>query len=287
MTVAATTQENAVATRDVNSLTIKAFFDQNWVKAAIAAVLPKSLTPERMLKVALLAVNKTPKLGDCQRMSLYEAIVQAAELGLEPNTPLGLAYLIPYGNQVQFQIGYKGLIRLAYNTGEVSSIVPRVVYRDDKFRVRYGVEDTIEHEPKMDGDAGPLVAVYALIRYTDPARRPDFEVMTRAQIDKIRALGAKGGPWGAHYDEMAKKSAIKRLLKRAPLSPEKADILARAIEVEAQHEVDLPDLAPEAVEKKPRADLLADRLAPAKQAAPPIDIPADRVEGGYGPPEAE
>lgn len=87
----------------------------------IRRALPVVLTPERFLRMALSAVNNTPKLAECTPMSFIAAMMNAAQLGLEPNTPLGQAYLIPYKNknqlECQFQIGYKGIIDLAYRTG--------------------------------------------------------------------------------------------------------------------------------------------------------------------------
>lgn len=226
---------NAVAVQrlKMNDLSVKDFFGQENIKKAIASVLPIGCTAERMLKVALMAVNKQPALANCTRDSLLQAIMQSAELGLEPNTPLGLAYLIPYGREVTFQVGYKGMIRLAYQSGGLSSLFARVVYKNDPFAIHYGTDNKIEHRPLLEGDAGPMIGVYAVMTREGSAI-PDFEYMTKAQVDAIRARSPAGrkGPWVSDYDEMAKKTAIRRLLKRAPLSPEKSELLAKALEAD-------------------------------------------------------
>ena len=97
----------------------------------IRRALPAVLTPERFTRMALSAVNNTPALAECTPMSFIAALMNAAQLGLEPNTPLGQAYMIPYKNkgilECQFQLGYKGMIDLAYRTGQIQMIQAQVV----------------------------------------------------------------------------------------------------------------------------------------------------------------
>ena len=92
----------------------------------IRRALPTVLTPERFTRMALSAINNTPALAECTPMSFIAALMNAAQLGLEPNTPLGQAYLIPYKNkgimECQFQLGYKGMIDLAYRSGQIQMI---------------------------------------------------------------------------------------------------------------------------------------------------------------------
>ena len=109
----------------------------NAMSGEIAKALPQVMTPERFKRIALSAVSNTPKLGNCTPQSFLGAMMNAAQLGLEPNTPLGQAYLIPFENrkkgitECQFQIGYKGLIDLAYRSGEVKMIDAQTVYEND------------------------------------------------------------------------------------------------------------------------------------------------------------
>ena len=94
----------------------------------ISKALPRVMTSERFSRMVLTAITQTPKLAQCSPQSFIGAMLNAAQLGLEPNTPLGQAYLIPYGNQCQFQIGYKGLIDLAHRSGEIKDIEAHIVY---------------------------------------------------------------------------------------------------------------------------------------------------------------
>jgi len=107
------------------------------MKPEIEKALPEVLTPERFTRMALSALNTTPKLAECTRMSFLSALMNAAQLGLDPNTPLGEAYLIPYYDkgvcQCQFQMGYKGLLNLAYRNPQMQMIIAQAVYEKDKF----------------------------------------------------------------------------------------------------------------------------------------------------------
>ena len=117
----------------------------------IRRALPALLTPERFTRMALSAINNTPELADCTPMSFIGALMNAAQLGLEPNTPLGQAYLIPYKNkgvlECQFQLGYKGLIDLAYRTGQIQVIQAQAVREFDYFEYQYGLDSRLVHRP--------------------------------------------------------------------------------------------------------------------------------------------
>jgi len=200
--------------------------------------LPKHLTPERMFRVAMTAVQRTPELLECDPRSLAGAVLQASQLGLEPDGVLGAAYLIPFRNgktgkrEVQFLPGYKGLITLARRSGEISSIDARVVREGDKFKYAFGLNPVLEHVPaEHDGEAKPVTHAYAVIRLKDGGYQ--FDVLTVAEIKAIQAQSRAGtsGPWQTHFAEMAKKTALRRALKLAPMS------------VEAQRAVALDELA--------------------------------------------
>lgn len=133
----------------------------------IKKALPTVLTPERFTRIALSALNNTPALQKCTPMSFLAALMNAAQLGLEPNTPLGQAYLIPYKNkgvlECQFQIGYKGLIDLAYRNGQMQTIQAQAVYENDEFSYEYGLEPKLFHRPAFS-DRGELVYFYGIFR---------------------------------------------------------------------------------------------------------------------------
>ena len=117
----------------------------------IKKALPAVITPERFTRMALSALNTTPKLSECTQMSFLAALMNAAQLGLEPNTPLGQAYLIPYNNkgklECQFQIGYKGMIDLAYRNPQMQIISAQTVYENDEFEYELGLDPKLFHRP--------------------------------------------------------------------------------------------------------------------------------------------
>lgn len=190
------------------------------MKAQIAAALPKHMTPERMIRVCLTAWRKTPALQKCDPLSVISSIVQASQLGLEPDGVLGHAYLVPYGNQCQLIPGYRGLIDLARRSGSVVSIQAHMVYERDKFEFAYGLDEKLSHTPCMDGDRGKEVAVYAVAKLKDGGYA--LEVMSIADVNKIRSRSkaANNGPWVTDFAEMARKTVVRRMVKYLPLSVE-------------------------------------------------------------------
>ena len=198
----------------------------------IKKALPRTITPERFTRIVLSALSATPQLAECTPRSFLGAMMTAAQLGLEPNTPLGQAYLIPYRNkdqqEVQFQLGYKGLIDLAYRGGQVETIQAHTVYSNDEFEYEYGLEPKLVHKP-AEGDRGNPVAYYAVFRTKSGGY--SFEVMSMADVikhrDQFSKAAARGfSPWATNFDEMAKKTVLKAALKYAPMSTETAQSLS-------------------------------------------------------------
>lgn len=210
-------------------------------QAEIAKMLPKHLNAERLLKVAQIAATTTPALAKCDVASLVGAIGQCAQMGLEPNTVLGHAYLVPFNtkrkdanggerwvNSVQVIIGYKGLIDLARRSGQIVSIAAHEVCEHDKFDLVYGLNERLDHTPAM-GSRGEIVGFYAIAKLKDGGHA--FEFMSRLQVEQIRD-GSQGWqqavkykkqamhPWQAHFTEMGRKTVIRRLAKFLPLSIE-------------------------------------------------------------------
>lgn len=217
---------------------VKAFMESQ--KATLAAVLPRHVSPDRMLKIALGAMRTTPKLMGCTVESLMGAVVQVSQLGLEPNTPLGHAYLIPFENrqknttEVQIVLGYKGLIDLARRSGQIVSIAAHEVCANDHFEYSYGLDEKLEHRPAM-GDRGEVIAFYAVAKLVGGGHA--FEVMSNQQVLDIRDASqgwkqakrygkTENTPWGAHYAEMGRKTVLRRLFKYLPVSIELANAAA-------------------------------------------------------------
>lgn len=193
------------------------------MESEIAKALPSVITPERFTRIVLSAISVNPKLGSCTPTSFLAAMMTSAQLGLEVNTPLGQAYVLPYNNkgtlEAQFQLGYKGLIDLAYRSGEVEVIQAHVVYENDEFVCEYGLEPKLIHKP-ADHDRGQAVKVYAMFKTKSGGY--GFEVMS---MEDVRAHAAKYSnaysssfsPWKTNFEEMAKKTVLKKVLKYAPL----------------------------------------------------------------------
>lgn len=223
--------------------TVQEFFEAN--RGAIEAVLPKHMTPDRLMKIAMQAIRTTPKLKECTTKSLFGAVIQCAEMGLEPNTVLGHAYLVPFNNRragttdVQVIIGWKGLVDLARRSGHITSIQAHAVRAGDKFDYAYGLDERLEHIPA--GDESEITHFYAYAKFTDGGYA--FEVLPRSKVDGIRdgsqgyqmakKYGREDHPWIQHYEEMGRKTAIRRLAKFLPLSVEFATAAAMDGQAEA------------------------------------------------------
>ena len=201
----------------------------------IKKALPSVITPERFTRMVLSAISVNPKLGSCTPGSFLGAMMSAAQLGLEPNTPLGQAYILPYMNkgvlEAQFQLGYKGLIDLAYRSGEVEVIQSHIVYENDEFECNYGLEPTLKHTPAAD-DRGDPIKVYAMFKTKSGGF--GFEVMSMADVRRhaekySKAYNSGFSPWKTNFEEMAKKTVLKRVLKYAPL---KSDFVRAVVQDE-------------------------------------------------------
>ena len=189
----------------------------------IKKALPDVITPERFTRMALSALNTTSKLKDCTQLSFLAALMNAAQLGLEPNTPLGQAYLIPYNNkgvlECQFQIGYKGLIDLGYRNPQMQIISAQAVYENDEFEYELGLNPRLEHRPALR-DRGELRLFYGLFKLVNGGF--GFEVMSKEAVDAYareysKSFDSSFSPWKTNYEAMAKKTVIKQALKYAPV----------------------------------------------------------------------
>jgi len=210
-------------------------------KGELAKMIPKTLSIDRLLKVAQIAATTTPQLAKCDVPSLIGAIGQCAQMGLEPNTVLGHAYLVPFNikrkdqdgnerwvNSVQVIIGYKGLIDLARRSGQIVSIAAHEVCELDKFELVYGLDEKLNHTPAL-GERGAVIGFYAVAKLKDGGHCCEF--MSTHQVQQIRD-GSQGWqqavkyksqdrhPWSAHFVEMGRKTVIRRLAKYLPLSVE-------------------------------------------------------------------
>lgn len=202
---------------------------KGWLKvyaSEIGKALPSQVGADRFNRICVTMLTTNPALKSCDSGSFIGAVLNAAQLGMEPNTPLGQAYLIPYKGRVQFQLGYKGLIQLARNSGEIAMIKAHAVHQNDEFSYELGLNPNIKHIPAAD-DRGQVIAYYAFYKTKDGDF--DFEVATRKEMEEFGRKYSQSfakGPWSTNFDEMAKKTLIKRVLKYAPMSTEVATKIA-------------------------------------------------------------
>jgi recombination protein RecT len=231
-------------------------------KAAITASLPRGFdNPDRMIRAAVNAISTTPMLAKCTPESLFISIVKGFSLGLEPNGVLAHGYLVPFKDKgvdkAQFMPGYRGLIELARRSGKVAEIYATEVHENDKFEVKLGTHKELVHEPNMFSNRGDILGWYAVFRLTDGS--VDFEIMGHDEIDKIKRMSKAGNsnysPWNSgHYNEMARKTVIKKLLKRCPMTVEAAKAVDddnKAAMGEAQDTSDVIDIVGGQVEESP------------------------------------
>ena len=223
-------------------------------KHQLAAALPKHMTADRMARVIMTELRKVPKLAACDPHSFMGAVMMASQVGLEPGGALGHCYLIPFENrranrvEVQFIMGYRGMLDLARRSGQIISIEARSVYESDKFHVSFGLEPDLKHEPAWElADRGELRAVYAVAKLKDGGTQ--FEVMSRADVERVRNEsqgyktakrfqkdGVINSPWATHFEEMAKKTVLRRLFKWLPMSIE----MAKAVEADERTDAGKP-----------------------------------------------
>lgn len=209
----------------------------------LARALPEHINVKRFARIALTEVRKNPELAKCSPASFMGALVQAAQLGLEPGSGLGHAYLIPFRNNktqtidCNFIPGYKGLLALARRSGQIKRISAACVFKGDDFDYALGSEEYIRHKPCGETNPVAVSHVYAVAEFKDGGMQ--MEVMTRNQIDAIKTRGRQNPVWNSDFCEMARKTVLRRICKYLPLSPELADAL-RA-DGDADADMALPD----------------------------------------------
>ena len=191
-----------------------------------ATALPKHINSDRFVRIAITTIRQNPKLAQCNQESLLGALMVSAQLGLEPGV-LGQCYLIPYGRECQFQIGYKGMIELLRRSGQLKDIYAYSVYENDEFEMAYGLNRDLKHKPNLQ-DRGNFIGCYCVAVLKDDARA--FEYMTK---DEIEAHGKKfsktygNGPWKTDFEAMAHKTVVKKMLKWLPVSVEFLEMAAK------------------------------------------------------------
>lgn len=211
---------------------LKTLFEKS--KGNISALLPKHLTPERIIKITLSAASRNPRLLECSAQSILKSVLLCSEMGLEPSGQLGGAHLVPYKNnktncyEAQVIPDYRGLMDLARRSGQITTIESACVYEKEVFEYEKGLHPKLVHKPLLKGELGNMIAVYAIAFFKDGGHQA--EVMAIDEIESIRkrSKASSTGPWQTDFDQMARKTVLRRLCKYLPRSTE----LVKALEAE-------------------------------------------------------
>lgn len=226
-------------------LTIRDLLIKN--RGELARAASSHLNIDRLERIAITCIRKTPALADCTPISVVASVMQCAQLGLEPDSMLGRVYLVPFHNKKTGKlectpiIGYKGMIELSLRSGMVETVEGRAVYKGDHFEYALGLNRKLDHEPIAEADNAALTHAYAIVRFKGGGVL--FDVLTRAQIDRIRAKspGGKNQIWSDYFAEMGIKSVIRRIWKYCPASTELSRAAALDERSEAGESVEIPD----------------------------------------------
>ena len=233
-----------------------------------ARVLPKHMTADRMTRLAISAVRTTAHLAECTIASFASSIMACSVLGLEPNTPLGHAYLIPFKNnkrggiyECQVIIGYKGLTELMYRSGIVASVKATPVFEGDEFEYEFGLHPDIKHRPGKDpnrgADPAKLTHVYPVVQLREKDLEPIWDVLTRSEIEqrRKRSKASSEGPWVTDYVSMGLKTGIRKIATWVPSSAERMTPLVAAVQYEGAMELGKSSQAVNALGEKAQTAL--------------------------------
>lgn len=211
---------------------------------------PGKFSADRFNRITTTILRQNPALAACNPGLLLGCLVRLAQIGLYPDSQLGHAYIVPYGNTPTLIVGYRGMLELARRSGEVRALTAEVVCKQDNYAVRLGSDPHIHHVPAPGPrDEATIVAAYAVavLRHGDR----QFAWLDKSDIERIRSVSRAGrkGPWVDHFAEMAKKTAVRRLCKLLPLSLEAQEAIA-AVDAE---EVDLDVVGQQRHNQQPRS----------------------------------
>lgn len=284
---------NAAGNNGATAVQVVTLRDQiRQMEDQFALAMPRGAEAAQLIRDALTLLKTQKNLDKCDAMTVLGGLMTCAQLGLRPGV-LGHAWLLPFwdknGGEVdqktnkpkgcfkaQLVIGYQGYRELAQRSSQVATVIGRIVYENDYLDVEYGVEDRLVHKPKLDGDRGPAIGYYAIVKYTNGGYA--FWYMSKTEVEQHRDKFAMAryydqkqkrhviiGPWRDHFDSMAAKTAFLALAKWMP----KATELASAIEADGSVRVDLsPDTDAMLHGERPTPDFVDGELVEDAAAAP-------------------
>lgn len=227
---------NALQKQDIFSI-----LNSNQTKGKLARLLPQGTRMDRFLQICFNEIRANPKLLNCRPESIVDAIGQTSRLGLDIGGTLGHAYLVPYGQECQFIIGYKGLKELAYRTGKVLSIEARTIYEHDFFEIEYGTNAHMIHKPTLVNQ-GRSIGYSAMATLENGTKI--YGVLTMDDINRIKkniqGLTNPKSSWHTHPDEMGKKTGVRAICKMLPQFSNN-DLLQEAISLDEKGEIGMQD----------------------------------------------
>lgn len=221
-------------------------------KKQLALAIPKHLNADRLARIAATELRKTPDLINTTPASFLGAVMQSAQLGLEPGSALGQAYLVPFNKkdnktgkwykECQLILGYRGMIDLARRSGQVLSLSAFAVHEGDDFSYHLGLHPDIHHVPSCDAGRikKPIIFVYAVANLKGGGYQ--FEVMSRAEVEAVKAEAKSKNVWDKYFEAMALKSVIRRLFKYLPVSIEALQVANVDAKREAGEKIDPTDV---------------------------------------------
>lgn len=215
--------------------------ESSLAKVKLSDAIPDPrITADRFMRVAMTTIRRTPKIAECDPRSIIACVVESAQLGLMPDGLTGEAYLVPFGKNCTMIVGYRGLMKLARNSGEIKSISVEPVYEGDDFKFWLGLKPNVHHvpNPETEDRENPekLTHVYAVAHLKDGGVQ--FKVMSRSEVDRIRARSRSGrnGPWVTDYTAMACKTVLRQLCKMLPVST----TVLRAVGIDERNDFGTP-----------------------------------------------
>lgn len=243
----------------------------------LRSALPAHVTPEKFTRVAMTAIQNNPDLQNADRRSLFGAIVRLAQDGLLPDGRE--AALVMFGSKAQAMPMIAGVLKKVRQSGEVAKVSAQVVYENDQFTVRYGFDEDVEHSPPpLDKPRGKAIGAYATAVLKDGSRL--LEVMSLEEIEKVRAVSRSGrnGPWAQWWGEMARKTVMRRLSKRLPMSTDlEEQIFERDATMNAKAD-DAPEL--KVIDNQPAEPVTPMSRLDALEDAVTEEVTADEFEEG-------
>lgn len=219
--------------------TLKGFLKRPDVAAKLAEACQGAMKTDDIVRLTLTAASRNPRIAECTPASVVRALLDAAALGIKPGLN-GRGWLIPERNgkigkwELRFDPGWRGLVDIARRSRQIATLSAQVVYEEDIFEVDYGA-NTFVHRPNLRRTNDTIIAAYAVAHLRDGSMQ--LEVLTLRDIEKVRRSSrSQGGPWEGWFSEMARKTAVKRLVKYLPVEPEMEEVLARATSLDESEE---------------------------------------------------